>query len=82
MNERVQQHLRRWLGRLTFSFVIIACVLLWTGYKDLRPDETRPRRSGRALACFIGAGACMALASSGMRERHRRYDEDDWNSSR
>ena len=77
-----RQHLRRWLGRLGFSFLIIAFVLLWTGYKDLTGDATRPRRPGRALLCFIGGGACMALASAGMRERHRRYDDDERNNSR
>jgi hypothetical protein len=82
MNETLQQHVRRWLGRLTFSFMILACVLLWTGYKDLTGDATHPRRTGRALLCFVGGGACMALASAGMRERHRRYDEDERNSSR
>jgi hypothetical protein len=83
MSQNFQQGLRRWLGRLSFSFLIIACVLLWTGYKDLTGDATHPRRTGRALLCFVGGGACMALASAGMRERHRRYDEDDErNSSR
>jgi len=77
----LRPHLRRWLARLTFSFLIIACVLLWTGYKDLTGDETHPRRPVRALACFIAGGACLALASAGMRERHRRYDDDDRNSS-
>ena len=76
MSPTFHHHLRRWLARLTFSFIIIGAVLLWTGYKDLGHGET-PRRPTRALVCFIAGGACMALAANGMRERHRREDADD-----
>jgi len=77
MSPTARKHLRRWLGRLTFSFFIIAAVLFWTGYKDLRPGPGEEVRSTRALACFIGGGACLALANAGMRERHRARDDDD-----
>ena len=61
---------RRWLARLAFSFVIIALVLLWEGYKALGGGD-RPVLPKRAMLCFIGAGAAMALAGAGMHERHR-----------
>ena len=76
MNSTFHHHLRRWLARLAFSFIIIGAVLLWTGYKDLGHQDT-PRRPVRALVCFIAGGACMALAANGMRERHRRDDSND-----
>ena len=76
MSGTFHQHLRRWLARLVFSFVIIGAVLFWTGYKDLRGTDT-PRRPNRALVCFIAGGACMALAANGMRERHRPQNSDD-----
>ena len=58
------------------SFVIIAVVLMWEGYKALtRPYIENPRT--RVVMCFVGAGACMALAGAGMRERHRHDDHID-----
>ncbi len=74
MTPTFHQHLRRWLARLAFSFIIIGGVLLWEGYKALRTPTTE-RRPARALLSFITGGACMALASAGMRERHRNSDE-------
>ena len=65
--------IRRWLGRFAFSFVIIAIVCLWEGYKALG-TEGREQRPTRVVLCFIGAGASMALAGAGMRERHRSDD--------
>ena len=79
MNRTFHHHLRRWLARLAFSFIIIGGVLLWEGYKSLGTPTTE-RRPVRALTCFIAAGACMALAANGIRERHRRQDSDPNNS--
>jgi hypothetical protein len=71
MTPGTKETIRRWIGRLTFSFVIIAAAMAWEGYKALG-TEGRPQRPARAMGCFIAAGASMALASAGMRERHRR----------
>lgn len=65
-----QSKLRPWLARFAFSFIIIAIVLLWEGYKALGGNG-RPQQAGRAIACFVGAGAFMALGAAGNRERHR-----------
>ena len=62
--------MRRWLARLAFSFAIIAAVLLWEGYKASGRTGL-PQNATRTVLCFIGAGASMALAAAGMRERHR-----------
>ena len=62
--------LRRWLARLAFSFLIIALVLMWEGYKALGAGN-RPVQPTRAVACFIGAGAALTLAGKGIQERHR-----------
>jgi hypothetical protein len=66
-----QEKVRPWLGRLAFSFVIIAVVLAWEGYKALQ-NPALPGRTIRVVLCFIGAGACAALAGAGMRYRHGR----------
>lgn len=67
-----QEKLRPWLGRLAFSFVILGAVCLFEGWKALK----REGQATRTILCFVGAGACMALGGQGMRERHRRRDQD------
>lgn len=62
---------RRWLGRLSFSFLVVAFFLAWEGHR-------RYVMSGgvvddwRTLLDFIGAALAMLLGLSGLRERHRR----------
>jgi hypothetical protein len=58
-----------WLSRAAFSFVIIAAVLIWNGYKLLQQQP--PAETWRWSLCFIGAGACAALGVAGIRARHR-----------
>lgn len=60
--------LRRWLARLSFSFIILAAVLTWEGYKIATRDSARSQRS---LYYFVAAGACAAIGLAGVRQRHR-----------
>jgi hypothetical protein len=56
-----------WLARLAFSFLILAFVVGYEGWKaHQRGDE------GRAAIMLIGAAAGAALSLSGFRLRHRR----------
>jgi hypothetical protein len=59
--------MRRWLARLSFSFLILAAVLAWEGYKSSKvPDGTKT-----STLYFVAAAACFALFLTGVRERHR-----------
>jgi hypothetical protein len=56
--------MRRWLARLSFSFLILAAVLVWEARKAKDRGES-PTRHYIAAALLAGAGM------AGMRERHR-----------
>jgi hypothetical protein len=61
---------RRWLGRLSFSFLVIAFFLGWEGYKRY----TAAGGAGldwHALLYFVAAAMSVALGFTGLRERHR-----------
>jgi hypothetical protein len=63
--------MQQWLSRLTYSFLIIAAVLAWQGYK-LGQAGAAPQWQ-LALYC-VGAAACAALGFAGLRARHRTED--------
>ena len=66
---------RKWLARLSFSFMLIGAVLVWEGYQSLR--EAREETSDTRVALyFIGAAVTFALGFAGLRERHRRPPGD------
>lgn len=60
---------RRWLGRLSFSFLVVAFFLGWEGYKryvafgGLIADW-------RALLDLVGAAMSLMLGMTGLKERH------------
>jgi hypothetical protein len=55
---------RKWLGRLAFSFIVLAGVCAWEGRKA--------REQGRSVTGYYVAAALFAGAGmAGMRERHR-----------
>jgi hypothetical protein len=58
--------MRRWLARLSFSFLIIAAVLLW--------EANKLGSGGRSSAYIVGAFVCIALGIIGIRARHREKD--------
>lgn len=62
--------MRRWLARLSFSFLIIAGVLVY----EARKASERGQSTGWHYA---GAAILAGAAMAGMRERHRPRDFDD-----
>ena len=60
---------RQWLGRLSFSFLVVAFFLTWQGYNrfQVAGDAT----DWRTVLYLCAAGASLALAFAGLRERHR-----------
>ena len=61
--------MKRWLGRLSFSFLIIGLILGWHGYTE---REKLPQ--WRATLELAGAAVCIVLFIAGTRERHRGED--------
>jgi hypothetical protein len=62
--------MKQWLARLSFSFLIVGAVLLWTGYTALRaPAEDVP--AWQITLYFLGAGGCAALFIAGVKQRHQ-----------
>lgn len=66
--------MNRWLARLAFSFLVLAALLAWTGYKELTGSHTAPSKA-RVGVYFVGAGMSLGLAARGFRERHRADNE-------
>jgi hypothetical protein len=66
----------RWLARFSFSLIILTVVFAWEGYRIRRGDEG-PGNEKKMYACFAAAAVCFGLGLRGMRERHRRMDEDE-----
>jgi hypothetical protein len=59
--------MRRWLGRLTFSFFIIAAFLAWEAHKLSRAGA----EAWRPAIYLIAACLAVVLGLAGLRERHR-----------
>jgi hypothetical protein len=57
--------MHKWLARLSYSFIIVAAVLLWQGSK-LAPSQGMKR-----TLCYGGALVCIVLGAMGVRARHR-----------
>jgi hypothetical protein len=62
---------RRWLGRLSMSFLVIAFFLGWEGYKRFNASGGSVN-DWRTLLDFVAAALSLALGLTGVRERHRR----------
>jgi len=60
---------RRWLARLSMSFLILAGLLFWLGYQGTRQHTMS---SGRVTLCYVSAFLAMSLFFMGTREKHRR----------
>ncbi|MGH7178570.1 MAG: hypothetical protein ACREJC_14430 [Tepidisphaeraceae bacterium] len=62
--------MNRWLARLSFSFFIIAVVLVWTARNPL--TGTGPRlEPWRSAVYLVAAGLSFVLGVAGIRARHR-----------
>jgi hypothetical protein len=68
--------MRKWLARLGFSFILLAAVFAWEGYRIGRGDRG-PGHEGRMYACYAAAALCFGLGLRGVHERHRLLREQD-----
>ncbi|MDB5174712.1 MAG: hypothetical protein JWN51_3485 [Phycisphaerales bacterium] len=59
---------RRWLARLSLSFLIIG---LWLAYTGFRGAQTHAFSHGRVMLCYVAAMLAFVLFAMGTRERHR-----------
>jgi hypothetical protein len=62
--------MRKWLARLSFSFIILAAVFAWEGYKA-QGRTGLPPQPARATWCYVAAAVALGAGLAGMRERHR-----------
>ena len=68
--------MRRWMARLSFSFVILTLVFAWEGYRTQRGDRG-PDQQAKMYAFYAAAAVCFGLGLRGVRERHRMLNEQD-----
>ncbi len=64
---------RRWLARLSVSFLIVAFFLAYEGYR--RYQILRGQADWRVMLDFFAATVSIVLAFVGVRERHRPGDD-------
>ena len=67
-----QEITRRWLARLSTSFLIVAFFLAYEGYR--RYQILHGQTDWRVLLNFFAATVSVVLAFLGVRERHRPGD--------
>lgn len=60
--------MRYWFARLSFSFIVIACVVAYTGYQASQEGAAR----WRVNIHYAGAALLLGAGIAGLRERHRR----------
>ena len=69
--------MRRWLARLSFSLVIVGAVLLFEAFRSRPGAWGAPMiTTQRRYAYAAGGALCLAVGMAGVRERHRRSDDD------
>ena len=62
----------KWLARFSFTFLVLAGLLLWQGYRELTMSSSP--NVWRIGLYFVAAGISIGLAFRGIRERHRSDD--------
>jgi hypothetical protein len=60
----------RWLARFSFSFFIVAMILLWQIYRSQK-GEAPPLPVWRQALYLAGAFVGVSLGFMGLRQRHR-----------
>jgi len=67
--------MRKWLGRFSYSLLIIGGVMFYQVYKwQTSVDQKIP--GWQALLIVIGGVACIALGMQGIRYRHEQIRAD------
>jgi heme A synthase len=64
---------RRWLARLSFSFLILAVFLGYTAYRGAQNHDLS---HGRIALHLVAAALAFSLFLMGTREKHRPRDND------
>jgi hypothetical protein len=67
--------MNRWLARFAFTFLIVAGLLVYRGYREMT-TFARPEK-WRIGLYFVAAGMGVGLAVRGFRERHRSQSDGD-----
>ena len=62
--------MRRWLARLSFSFFVLAAVLVYDGYRGARGQGGRALTERQVQLRYAGAVVCIGLGIAGTRARH------------
>lgn len=62
----------RWLARFSFTFLIVAGLLIWQGYREM--TQMAFPNTWRIGLYFVAAGICFGLSAKGVRERHKPPD--------
>jgi hypothetical protein len=66
--------MRRWFARLAFSFILLAVVFAWEGYR-IRRGDFGPGKEWKMYVFFATAAVCFGLGLRGMHERHRQFND-------
>jgi len=64
--------MNKWLARLSTSFLILAGLLIYQGYRELTAPV--PAIKWRIALYFVAAGVSLGLFARGVRERHRNNE--------
>ena len=68
--------MQRWLSRLSFSFFIVALLLVWLVYKSTTGGAA-PLSEWRLALYLIAAALAVVMGALGVRARHRQNDDED-----
>jgi hypothetical protein len=68
MKKDWHQATRRWLGRLSFTFLVVAFFLGYEGYR--RYQILRGEADWKVMLDWFGATVSIVLAFTGLSERH------------
>lgn len=61
--------MQKWLARFSFSFIILAAVMIWRGYQLQKQND--PREQTNIAMLWVGGGVLFGLGLAGVRARHR-----------
>lgn len=70
MQDNRREFIRRWLGRFSFAFLVVAFFLGWEGYKRYQAAGGQ-MADWMTLLDFFAAAVSVVLGFMGLRERHR-----------